>query len=46
MLYSTVLYFLCIIVDLQTQAGYQQMDSRFIGLIFSVYNEDKKTKVR
>ncbi|XP_070000674.1 lys-63-specific deubiquitinase BRCC36 isoform X1 [Penaeus vannamei] len=32
-------------IDLQTQAGYQQMDSRFIGLIFSVYNEDKKTKV-
>lgn len=32
--------------DLQTQAGYQQMDSRFIGLIFSVYNEDKKTKVK
>ncbi|XP_076055594.1 lys-63-specific deubiquitinase BRCC36-like isoform X2 [Oratosquilla oratoria] len=32
-------------IDLQTQAGYQQMDHRFIGLIFSVYNEDKKTKV-
>lgn len=32
--------------DLQTQAGYQQMDSHFIGLIFSVYNEDKKTKVQ
>ncbi|KAL7641269.1 UNVERIFIED_CONTAM: hypothetical protein RMT77_008407 [Armadillidium vulgare] len=28
-------------IDLQTQAGYQQMDERFIGLIFSVYNEDK-----
>ncbi|XP_045114504.1 lys-63-specific deubiquitinase BRCC36-like isoform X2 [Portunus trituberculatus] len=32
-------------IDLQTQAGYQQMDSHFIGLIFSVYNEDKKTKI-
>ncbi|XP_050696092.1 lys-63-specific deubiquitinase BRCC36-like isoform X2 [Eriocheir sinensis] len=32
-------------IDLQTQAGYQQMDSHFIGLIFSVYNDDKKTKV-
>jgi len=32
-------------IDLQTQAGYQQMDNRFIGLIFSVYNEDKKSKV-
>ncbi|KAG0726081.1 Lys-63-specific deubiquitinase BRCC36 [Chionoecetes opilio] len=32
-------------IDLQTQAGYQQMDSHFIGLIFSVYNEDKKSKI-
>lgn len=32
-------------IDLQTQAGYQQMDNRFVGLIFSVYNEDQKTKM-
>ncbi|XP_064096832.1 lys-63-specific deubiquitinase BRCC36-like isoform X2 [Macrobrachium nipponense] len=32
-------------IDLQTQAGYQQMDNRFVGLIFSVYNEDPKTKM-
>jgi len=32
-------------VDLRTQASYQQMDSGFVGLIFSVFNEDKVTKV-
>ena len=31
--------------DLQTQAGYQQMDNRFIGLIFSVFHTDRKSKV-
>ena len=32
-------------VDLRTQASYQLMDNRFVGIIFSVFNEDK-AKVR
>lgn len=32
-------------VDVRTQAMYQMMDEGFIGLIFSVFNEDKSTKV-
>lgn len=32
-------------IDVHTQANYQQMDEGFIGLIFSVFNEDKSTKV-
>lgn len=28
-------------VDLRTQASYQLMDNRFVGIIFSVFNEDK-----
>ncbi|XP_046326314.1 lys-63-specific deubiquitinase BRCC36-like [Haliotis cracherodii] len=31
-------------VDVRTQASYQLMDPGFIGLIFSVFNEDKHTK--
>nr|XP_022286615.1 lys-63-specific deubiquitinase BRCC36-like [Crassostrea virginica] len=31
-------------VDVRTQAMYQMMDEGFIGLIFSVFNEDKSTK--
>ncbi|GFN75731.1 lys-63-specific deubiquitinase brcc36 [Plakobranchus ocellatus] len=31
-------------VDVRTQANYQQMDDGFVGLIFSVFNEDKATK--
>lgn len=31
-------------VDVRTQAMYQMMDEGFIGLIFSVFNEDKNTK--
>lgn len=31
-------------VDVRTQANYQQMDAGFVGLIFSVFNEDKTTK--
>ncbi|KAJ8679732.1 hypothetical protein QAD02_015519 [Eretmocerus hayati] len=31
-------------VDVGTQAMYQTMDSSFVGLIFSVFNEDKATK--
>lgn len=31
-------------VDVRTQANYQQMDDGFVGLIFSVFNEDKLTK--
>lgn len=34
-----------IIADVRTQAMYQMMDEGFIGLIFSVFNEDKSTKV-
>ena len=34
------------LADVQTQAMYQMMDEGFIGLIFSVFNEDKNTKVR
>lgn len=32
-------------VDVQTQAMYQMMDEGFVGLIFSVFNEDKSTKL-
>ncbi|PVD18887.1 hypothetical protein C0Q70_21444 [Pomacea canaliculata] len=31
-------------VDVRTQAMYQMMDENFVGLIFSVFNEDKNTK--
>lgn len=31
-------------VDVRTQAMYQMMDEGFIGLIFSVFNEEKNTK--
>ncbi|XP_029650271.1 lys-63-specific deubiquitinase BRCC36 [Octopus sinensis] len=31
-------------VDVQTQAMYQMMEPGFIGLIFSVFNEDKNSK--
>ncbi|XP_060082384.1 lys-63-specific deubiquitinase BRCC36-like [Ylistrum balloti] len=31
-------------VDVRTQAMYQMMDEGFIGLIFSVFNQDKNTK--
>ncbi|KAH9491808.1 BRCA1 BRCA2-containing complex, subunit 3 [Bulinus truncatus] len=31
-------------VDVQTQFNYQQMDDGFVGIIFSVFNEDKTTK--
>ena len=31
--------------DVRTQGQYQSMDKRFIGLIFSVFNEDKLSKV-
>lgn len=31
-------------VDVRTQAMYQMMDPGFVGLIFSVFNEDKNTK--
>ncbi|CAM9891727.1 unnamed protein product, partial [Scytosiphon promiscuus] len=32
-------------VDVRTQGQYQSMDKRFIGLIFSVFSEDKQSKV-
>lgn len=31
-------------VDVRTQATYQTMDSGFVGLIFSVFSEDKESK--
>ncbi|XP_060559396.1 lys-63-specific deubiquitinase BRCC36-like [Ruditapes philippinarum] len=31
-------------VDVRTQAMYQMMDPGFVGLIFSVFNQDKNTK--
>ncbi|ESO07696.1 hypothetical protein HELRODRAFT_150937, partial [Helobdella robusta] len=31
-------------VDLKTQASYQLMDDRFVGLIFSVFNQDKSNR--
>ncbi|KAK0066502.1 lys-63-specific deubiquitinase BRCC36 [Biomphalaria pfeifferi] len=31
-------------VDVRTQFNYQQMDAGFVGIIFSVFNEDKVTK--
>lgn len=33
------------VLDVRTQAMYQMMDERFVGLIFSLFNEDKQTKV-
>ena len=33
-------------VDLQTQFNYQRMDKFFVGLIFAVYNTDKKTRAK
>ena len=36
---------LCCTIDVRTQAMYQMMDEGFVGLIFSVFNEDKQTKV-
>ena len=35
-----------VFVDVRTQAMYQMMDEGFIGLIFSVFNEDKTNKVK
>ena len=35
-----------VVPDVRTQGQYQSMDKRFIGLIFSVFNEDKLSKVR
>ncbi|CAM9797011.1 unnamed protein product [Ectocarpus sp. 13 AM-2016] len=32
-------------VDVRTQGQYQSMDRRFIGLIFSVFSEDKHSKI-
>jgi len=32
-------------VDVRTQALYQMMDERFVGIIFSVFNQDTKTLV-
>lgn len=32
-------------VDLRTQLGYQQMDSRFVGIIFSVFNQSEISRV-
>lgn len=34
------------ITDVITQANYQMMERGFVGLIFSVFNETKETKVR
>jgi BRCA1/BRCA2-containing complex subunit 3 len=31
-------------VDVRTQAMYQMMDPGFVGLVFSVFNQDKNTK--
>jgi hypothetical protein len=31
--------------DVRTQAMYQMMDECFVGIIFSVFTEDKSTKV-
>ena len=33
-------------VDLRTQFNYQRMDKFFVGLIFAVYNTDKKTHAK
>ena len=32
--------------DIRTQASYQLMDEGFVGLILSVFNHDKVSKVR
>ena len=37
--------FIVCVSDVQTQAMYQMMDEGFVGIIFSVFNEDKATKV-
>lgn len=36
----------CLFADVRTQAMYQMMDEGFIGLILSVFNQDKVSKVR
>ncbi|CAD5118762.1 DgyrCDS7438 [Dimorphilus gyrociliatus] len=33
-------------VDIRTQANYQALDRAFVGLIFSVFNEDSSTKLQ
>ena len=34
-----------VLTDVRTQADYQMLDEGFVGLIFSVFNHDKNTKV-
>lgn len=38
-------WFIWCAADVQTQAMYQMLDEGFIGLIFSVFNQDKGSKV-
>ena len=33
-------------LDVRTQGQFQNLDSGFIGLIFGVFNQDKRTQVR
>ena len=39
------LNFVVIMLDVQTQAMYQMLDECFVGIIFSVFNQDKTSKV-
>ncbi len=43
---ESFMYWFYLLTDVRTQAIYQMMDEGFVGLIFSVFNEDKATKVR
>ena len=38
--------FFMFVADVQTQAMYQMLDEGFVGLIYSVFNEKKQTRVR
>jgi BRCA1/BRCA2-containing complex subunit 3 len=43
-LYSWLADLIVSVLDVRTQAMYQMMDEGFIGLIFSVFNQDKASK--
>ena len=38
--------FFMFVADVQTQAMYQMLDEGFVGLIYSVFNEKKQTRVQ
>lgn len=42
---ATVWVYFSFVVDVQTQSSYQFMDPGFVGVIISVFTEDKGSKV-